>query len=145
MTGDYYGTNSSVTDYDYNAYTNSADPFSIGGTHDVHVSGSFNWQRSWFGNYYQATNTLVDKGYTTADQVGLYHFTTQTNQTIDGFSTVDIGYHYVATDAFGNPLDTNGDGIPDYLEDTNGNGIVDPGEVPFGLTIENPINGAVIY
>jgi hypothetical protein len=42
-------------------------------------------------------------------------------------------------------LDSNGDGIPDYLEDANGNGIVDIGEMPFGVTIDNPVNGTVIY
>ena len=47
---------------------------------------------------------------------------------MEGTSTVDIGYHYVATDAYGNPLDTDGDGIPDYIEDANGNGTVDSGE-----------------
>jgi hypothetical protein len=37
-------------------------------------------------------------------------------------------YHYVATDAYGNPLDSNGDGTPDYLEDANGYGIYDAGD-----------------
>ena len=60
----------------------------------------------------------------TADQVGLYHFTTQTNQVLEGTSVVDIGYHYVATDLHGNPLDSNGDGIPDSIsEDPLGNGL----------------------
>jgi hypothetical protein len=77
--------------------------------------------------------------------VGLYHFTTQTNQAIEANSVVDIGYHYVATDANGNPLDSNGDGIPDYIEDVNGNGISGLGQMPWGITIENPVNGAVIY
>ena len=42
---------------------------------------------------------------------------------------VDIGYHYVATDAYGNPLDSNGNGIPDYLEDANGDGMFDAGDL----------------
>jgi hypothetical protein len=144
-TSDYYGSNPTYSDYDYNAYTNSADPFSIGGANDVKGT-SFNWESSWFGNYYLPTNSpLILKGSTTANLLGLYHFTTQTNQTIEGDSIVDIGYHYVATDAYGNPLDSNGDGIPDYIEDANGNGLTDPGEKPFGVTIENPNNGSVIY
>jgi hypothetical protein len=52
---------------------------------------------------------------------------------------VDIGYHYVATDAFGNPLDTNGDGIPDYLEDANGDGVFDAGD--WGNWLISPWNG----
>jgi hypothetical protein len=35
---------------------------------------------------------------------------------------------YIATDALGNPLDTDGDSIPDYIEDSNGNGIYDTGD-----------------
>jgi len=46
---------------------------------------------------------------------------------------VDIGYHYVAVDTNGIPFDTNGDGIPDYLEDINGNGLVDSGEIGWNI------------
>jgi hypothetical protein len=115
------------------------------GTNNVVVTNSFNWQSSWFGNYYQTTNSLLtDKGDRTADQLGLYHFTTQTNQTVEANSVVDIGYHYVATDTNGNPLDSNDDGIPDYLEDANGNGIVDNGETNWGLAIIiQPVNQTV--
>ena len=116
--------------FDYNAFLTNADRLVVGGTHDVTNLTSFNWQSSWFGNYYQPTNSqLINKGSLTADRVGLYHFTTQTNQVPETNSVVDIGYHYVATDAFGNPLDTNGDGIPNYLEDANGNGIFDVGDL----------------
>jgi hypothetical protein len=75
----------------------------------------------------------------TADQIGLYHFTTQTNQVKEANSIVDIGYHYVAVDAYGNPIDTDGDGIPDYLEDTNGNGVFDSGDL--GDWLVSPYNG----
>jgi hypothetical protein len=103
---------------------------------------NFTFAAGPLGNYYQASQSLVDKGNTTADQVGLYHYTTQTNQMIEGFSPVDIGYHYVAVDASGNPLDSNDDGIPDYIEDPNGNGVTDPGETPWGLAIlVQPIDG----
>ena len=77
--------------------------------------------------------------------MGLFHFTTQTNQAPEGTSIVDIGYHYVATDAFGNPLDSNGDGMPDYLEDSNGNGVFDSGDLgewqisPYGLGSGNAL------
>ena len=63
----------------------------------------------------------------------MYHFTTQTNQVPGTDSVVDIGYHYVATDTNGVPLDTNSDGIPDYLEDANGNGLVDSGEIGWNI------------
>ena len=61
--------------------------------------------------------------------LGLYHFTTQTNQVKETNSIVDIGYHYVAVNAYGQPVDSNGDGIPDYLEDANGDGLFDVGDL----------------
>jgi hypothetical protein len=50
------------------------------------------------------------------------------------------------------PDDTDGDGIPDYLEDANGNGLVDSGETSWldpndlGLTvlITRPKNNSII-
>jgi len=74
--------------------------------------------------YLPGTSTLIDVGSTNANYLGLYHYTTQTSQTKEANSVVDIGYHYVALDANGSPIDSNGDGIPDYLEDANGNGLV---------------------
>jgi hypothetical protein len=52
---------------------------------------------------------------------------------------VDIGYHYVAVDTNGNSIDTDGDGIPDYLEDANGNGLVEYSETSW--TSYNSANG----
>jgi len=117
----------------YNAYTNLSNPFPSGyGANDVR-GVSFNWQSGPLGNFYlPATSPLIDAGSCTADQVGLYHFTTRTSQLKETTSIVDIGYHYVACNAAGQPIDTDGDGLPDYLEDTNGNGVVDPGESPWG-------------
>lgn len=122
------------------------------GANSTNVDG-YNWESSWFGNYYLPPDSpLIEAGSTNADLLGLYHFTTQTNQTVEGDSIVDIGYHYVATDPYGNPLDNNGDGIPDYLEDANGNGLVDSGEIGWyivgdlGLkvSITHPRNGSTL-
>ena len=74
-------------------------------------------------------------GSTNANLVGLYHYTVTTNDVIEGTNIVSIGYHYVALDQYGNLLDSNGDGIPDYLEDANGDGIVDNGETNWALAI----------
>jgi hypothetical protein len=71
---------------------------------------------------------VINAGDLTADQFGLYHFTVTTNEVKETNSVVDIGYHYVAVDGNGDPLDSNGDGIPDYLEDANGDGIYDSGD-----------------
>jgi hypothetical protein len=145
-----YGANASYANYDYNAFTNLVNKFPIGGTHDTILGGPFNWQTSWFGRFYQATNTLcLDKGDLTADQIGLYHFTILTNQVIEGNSKVDLGYHYVATDSNGNPLDTVGDGIPDYLADSNGDGVFDAGDLCNWLIFYYPIvttnNGLIVF
>src|SRR5438132_11500163 len=83
----------------------------------------------WLGNYYLPTNSIfIDKGsVTNAGLAGLYHFTTTTNQVKDGATRLDIGFHVVAV-TNGVPIDTDGDGIPDYQEDINGNGALDSGE-----------------
>jgi hypothetical protein len=127
---DPFGTNTTYANYNYNAFNSGAAQPPTEGANTVTVTGGFNWQSSWFGGFYQPTNSpLINAGDRTADQIGLYHFTMQTNQVVDGSSTVDIGYHYVATDAYGYPLDSNGDGIPDYLQDANGNGLYDAGDL----------------
>jgi hypothetical protein len=146
-------TNGYYTDYNsFMPYTSSNTTPYFGG-HEITNIVSYNWETSWFGNYYLPTNSpLIQAGSTTANLLGLYHFTTQTNQVPETNAVVDIGYHYVATDAYGNPLDTNGDGIPDYLEDTNGNGLVDSGEIGWNIIgdlglqviISKPRNGSTI-
>jgi len=121
--------------YDYIAYTNASNPFPVGGTHNVAVSG-FNWQSGWLGNFYLPTNsTLINTGSVTASAIGLYHYTTQTNQAKETNSQVDIGFHYLALDGSHNPVDSDVDGTPDYLEDSNGNGIQDAGETLWGISI----------
>jgi len=147
------GTN--YTAFDYNAY-NSANTNWIGynfgagpapagtlevvGPHDVTVSSGYGWQSSWLGNFYlPPASTLVNVGSTTADLLGFYHFTTLTNQVKETNSIIDIGYHYVATDVTGNPLDSNGNGTPDYLEDAGGAGQ--------GLTVSlvSPVSGTYYH
>jgi hypothetical protein len=163
---DYLNGSSSYTTFNYNAYnTNNLSglsyPFPYGaatnfleviGPNDLMVT-NFNWQISWFGNFYLPTNSpLINKGSTTANLLGFYHFTTQTNQVPETNSIVDIAYHYVATGTNGVPLYANGDGIPDYIEDANGNGLVDSGEIGWNLTndlglqviISQPQNGSTL-
>jgi hypothetical protein len=144
-THDPYADNTNLTHCDFNAFQQGAPRLYPQGSHDVLVT-NFNWQTSWLGNYYLPTNSLlINTGIVTSDLMGLFHYTTQTNQTKEAKTQVDIGYHYVALDANGNPIDSDGDGIPDYFADKNGNGILDFGEIPFGITIENPVNGTVFY
>ena len=108
-----------------NGFINTSNP--MGGSSNVVVSG-FTYATGSLGPWYQSSTNLIDKGSRTADQAGLYHYTTQTSQAKETNSVVDIGFHYVAADGNGNPLDYDGDGLPDYFEDRNGNGVTDTGE-----------------
>ncbi|MFO1459481.1 MAG: VWA domain-containing protein [Verrucomicrobiota bacterium] len=94
------------------------------------VSGSL-------GRYYQnsaTTPTLIDSGSRSASVAGLFHHTVLTSGSREGGGNVDIGYHYVATSG-GQPLDSDGDGLADYLEDQNGDGLLSSGET----SIFNPV------
>jgi len=136
----------------FNAYVTNFQRLSPTKTADLLLSASPSYQAGPLGIYYQLTNAAIvnwDTN-TAANTIGYYHFTVTTNlvnslQIKETNSWTDVSYHYVATDAFGNPIDTDGDGIPDYLEDANGNGTFDAGETdwrtynsPNGLTGTSP-------
>ena len=82
---------------------------SLGGANNL-TNLLADYQVGPLGNYYYPStvvndlSSLVDAGSTTADQVGLSDYTTQVNQVPEGSSVVDIGFHYVALDANGNPI-----------------------------------------
>jgi hypothetical protein len=122
-----------------NGYRQTTD--ALPGTNDVNPITNLVYATSWYGPWYigSSSPTILYMGSQSAASAGLYHYTIQTNQVPDGANTVSIGYHYVATDSSGNPIDTNGDGIPDYLEDSNGNGIYDAGDL--GNWLISPFNG----
>ena len=62
-----------------------------------------------------------------------------------GYANANEIWIYTRNSLFSSLIDTNGDGISDYLADRNGNGFADTGEVPFGITIDVPANGSVVY
>jgi hypothetical protein len=145
-------TNSTLTN-GYNAYLNCSGYLSPTNGMDIFSTNGLIYQTGPLGDFYQpADSPLINTGSTNANLLGLYHFTTQTNQVPETNSIVDIGYHYVATDTNGIPLDSNGDGVPDYLEDANGNGLVDSGEIGWNIVgdlglrviIIRPRNGSVL-
>jgi hypothetical protein len=93
------------------------------------VLTSLAYQSGTLGRFYLPTGSaLINNGSRLASAAGLYHYATTANQTKEATSQVDISYHYVAVNGSGYPIDTDGDGLADYLEDSNGNGTVNSGE-----------------
>jgi len=114
----------------YNGYINCG-PFDGSLGNDL-FPGSFTYASNGLGRFYHASTTFTDVGSRTAPDIGLYHYTTRTNQAKEATSYVDRGAHYVAVNAQTlQPIDSDSDGIADYVEDDNGNGSVDTGETPW--------------
>lgn len=108
----------------YSGYTPGTTRLSPTNANDV--VASITYETGPLGNYYLPTNSsLINTGSAAANLVGLYHYTTQTNQLKETTSLVDIGYHYVAVNGSGVAADSDGDGFSDYLEDADGNGTYD--------------------
>ena len=118
-----------------NGYVTSTNGVLTPESHDVILTNSPAYQAGALGSYYyptnfSPTNTLIHSGSQLASAAGLYHYTVLTNAySIEGTNTVSIGFHYVGVDANGWPLDTNGDGLPDYVKDSNGDGVYDAGDL----------------
>jgi hypothetical protein len=122
---------------DHNGYVNCGPLMD----EDQYVSiSSFNYAEGPLGLWYQSSSDFVDHGHTTADQIGFFHYTTSTSQIREGFTPLDIGFHYIAVDGSGNPVDSDSDGTPDFVEDGNGNGWVDGGDTEYMITLTDPNN-----
>lgn len=127
------GGNTNITYCNYNGFVNGAQRLVVQGQNDVVVTDPFIWQAGPLGNWYQAPDSpFIDQGSLTADRVGLYEYTTQTSaSSMEGRSIVDLGYHYLALDAQGNPVSTLVNGVADYISDTDGNGLPDAWEIEY--------------
>jgi hypothetical protein len=89
------------------------------------TNSTFAFTNGPLGAYYHVSTNSLNAGSRLASGAGLYHYTTQTSQGKEAGSQVDIGYHYVAVNGSGQPIDSDGDGLADYWEDSNGNGVYD--------------------
>jgi len=122
--------NGSVVTHNYNAYVTNYTRLTNNAPNDVILTASLAFQSAALGSYYQPTNSaLINAGSkTNAALAGLYYHTTTANQVQEGTSVLDIGFHYIAVDGNGNPVDSDGDTCPDYIEDANASGTLDSGE-----------------
>ncbi|MBL9170604.1 MAG: hypothetical protein JNN07_22925, partial [Verrucomicrobiales bacterium] len=120
------------------------------------VTNSISFLSGPLGNFYQPTSSpLINVGTTNANLIGLYHFTTTTNQVKETNTMADIGLHYPATSGLTSTsaLDSDGDGVPDLFEDVDGDGALDAGETLFQgvgsynskLGIGSPAPGLVVF
>jgi RHS repeat-associated protein len=120
----------------YNAYLTNSIRLTNNGADILLTVTNIVYDAGWLGRFYLPTNltshsVLFDSGSQNATNSGLYHFTTVSNQTRELTSIVDIGFHSVAVNSNGQPIDTDEDGLANYLEDANGNGLSDGSETSF--------------
>ena len=118
----------------YNGYASSANRISPNGANDVLLtSTNVPFQTGALGRFYLLTNSPFRNtgSVASAASVGLWHFTTLTNQIRETNTVLDLGFHYVALGTSGLLLDTDNDGLADVIEDVNGNGSAQASEWSF--------------
>ena len=120
----------------------------LSGAHEPVLEAALPYRGGPFGNCYLDTVTpLWQAGSRTAADAGLAQYTTFVNQLKDASNQpVNIGLHYVAaansqlsTYNPQLPLDSDGDGVPDYVEAEYG---TDPGLAMTDGTTPDPLNPA---
>jgi hypothetical protein len=104
-------------------------PTNGGGGNEPVRSAAPAYQTGPLGDYYlPPAGPLFGVGSRTTADAGLFHYTTRVDQRKEGEEIpghmVNIGLHYIATTGPGSsqPKDSDGDGIPDYVENWHGDG-----------------------
>lgn len=118
----------------------ASDTNNLGGFHEVFLDYALPYASGAFGNYYLSTITpLWQAGSRLAADAGLTQYTTFASQFKDAANhPVNIGLHYVvATNSL--PLDTDHDGVPDYVETEHG---TDPSLASTDGTTPDALNAA---
>ncbi len=116
----------------YNGFT-TGTVNSFGVSSGDQIAFSLTYINGTLGEYYlpSTATALIDKGSRLADAAGLYHYTTLNLNTAESkelFSSVDIGFHYVALGSTALAFDQDNDGLADYLEDRDGNYVYGTGD-----------------
>ncbi len=107
-----------------------------------------NYESGPLGDFYLPTSAseLIGKGSRSGSAAGEFHFTCQTNQQSPG--QVSIGAHYLALASTG-AIDSNNDGVPNFVADRNRDGTEDLDEMRWqnaatgGLRIISPASNSV--
>jgi alpha-L-rhamnosidase len=125
---DFSGRSGPLANSGYNAYWECHRGVDRKNPSDITLTNAIAYQSGPLGDFYQAdTSPLINAGSCTADLSGLFHYTVLTN-TSDGAeipetnSIVDMGLHYVAVDTNSLPLDSDGGGAPNWMENAAGDG-----------------------
>jgi hypothetical protein len=123
-------------------------PSVLSGDYQDQTISTADYQIGIQGRYYYPNSganlfAMVNNGSESVANAGLYHYTVRTDHAKDS-GAVDIGYHFMAIGANGEPLDSDGDGIPDYLEDKNGNGIAESNESAWNYAM-NGAGGLAVF
>lgn len=143
--------------HDYNGYVNASARLTPSAPNDrVIASFAYSTASVGLGPWYHTDATyatgLVDRGSQTWGAAGLAHHTVKTAQTperLDASSAsnalVDGGFHFAAIDVTtGLPMDSDGDGLFDVIEDSNGDGIAGAGESSW-TSPNNGLGGGTLF
>jgi len=145
-------TQGGTIDNDYDGYVTGSAVITNTGPHDF--TNALAYDIGPLGSYYLPTNSpFLDNGsVTNSGLLGFYHYTSCTNEVKEGTTRLNLGFHYMALNSSGQPVDSDNDLVPDYLEDLNGNNVVDSGETDWNspsdlglkVLITRPRNSSII-